>query len=399
MLQRSTMELIGNAEGIQAHTAAEISYAVARGSCLCCKAVMDRLVPILLPKIEQTIISIRQALVRSISSSLKGIKYLPPLQATSTIVPASFQLMSQLIRCNGSDGQVNYTHMKELNPMSLNAEDTFKQLCSLFDDFENNSYISTTVSITNAVPIAVNIGQDISASIAEAIICMKEILCRSLPCHLPLPLVIKCIETISDITIYGVEILWKDTKLSVTGSDLMIIRDVASSLLSSLAMSRCYDDILNKYCVSRLETALKLNVTTDKIIQLYSIMSILSRQGPATSLMSLCLPHLLSAVMEENVSVKNYNKNENNIKQYSALKSIADLLPTEHSIDGNSKIVITTDISSRSKYLAGIKAKNIANSISSSPLVTLIIWMLRYIFVLFVYLIFILITLFIYYIF
>jgi hypothetical protein len=370
------MELIGNAEGIQAHTAAEISYAVARGSCLCCKSVMDRLVPILLPKIEHTISSIRHALIRSISSSLKGIKYLPPLQATSTIVPASFQLMSQLIRCNGSDGEVNYTSMKELNPMSLNAEDTFRQLCSLFDEFEKKSYISTTISITNAVPIAVNIGQDVSTSITESIICMKEILCRSLPIHLPLPLVVKCIETITDITIYGVEILWKDTQLSVTGNDVLMIRDVASSLLSSLAMSRCYDDILNKYCVSRLETALELNSNTDKIIQLYSIMSILSRQGPATSLMSLCLPHLLSAVMVENTD-KMIISDNNKIKQFSALKSIADLLPTEHPIDGSSKISTTNDISSRVKYLAGIKGKNDANSISTSPLVTLINWILR----------------------
>jgi hypothetical protein len=99
MLGKALLTLTSNTEGLQARSAAAVVFSIARSSLICCNAVTERLMPVLLAKCADTCSclqgSVFKAYLSASPTANNGV-------VNSAMVPSiSLQMMKQLLRCIG----------------------------------------------------------------------------------------------------------------------------------------------------------------------------------------------------------------------------------------------------------------------------------------------------------
>ena len=317
LLQSAAMELMSSVEGLQAQTSALIAFAVARASPLCLQAVADRLLPILLPRVQGAVNSIRSVLGSSLKSSRLGIRYLPPLLAGSAnstaIAPAPFLLLGQLVGVSAAGPTTPDLSQQDMqgHPSAGHAMGIFEVLFSLFEQLP--IHVTPEPGIA---PVPVNIAADVTGAISQVIACLKELLCKCAPGQLQAMNLEKLFETLTDMTIYGVEALWIHScgSLGVTGPDCEAVATAAMHLIAVMAAAPDYERFVRGSCVGRL-LAYEETASATAAQTVHSTLSRLSRKSTGTSTMTLALPCLLAASLLPDGAV--------------ALRAIADMLPEE----------------------------------------------------------------------
>lgn len=384
LLQKVSIEMIGNIELMSTRAAVHIAVAIAKGGIVCCKAVMERLVPVLLPKVKETV-DLLQKSIRNYactdnstvhdhshdhthegdgccggSSSSSGSCC---SSSSSVISAASIQIMTQLLRSYAhkdsteSPLSLDFSSMSEFNPIAAYSNELFITLQSTFHVTESQSIVSNN-------GVKANISIDTISGASDALVCLDETLYRSVPSSLSLEVLAPFIRLVTRISISGITAIWNRSieTGSVVNTKEEGFRSIASSLLMKLASNTNYDTLLQEHCIPVL-----IECTNNALdnTYVYNIISSIVRQGTP-----LLLTSILPFITQECLTLQATNNN-----QLSALQSLINVLPSEPINDAVKSNKNSYD-NSRAMEIAGFSKKllqkeksvllNVIESISGS---------------------------------
>jgi hypothetical protein len=359
LIQHSIVELIDNIEGIKGSKIAEILFSISKANIACAKIIVEQLIPILMPKLSNSIENIRQLLSSNVKSCRRGIRYFPSLALSSTnsmqISSASFIILSGLLQsivCLN----VDVSSATDFNPLNDFITLIFGTITNLFKPLQLVEDTSNYIGRSDSSPIPVSLPIDITTAISEAMKCMKDLLLLCNPVQLNGHNLPSFISMIADITLFGVEALWIHTNnnsIGVSGPGTDRIIEISSTLLSAVASQYGYEEIIITNCIKRLLSFNEHNQfkSTNEFVaiqkKMFITLATLSKQGPVTSITIMALPFLL----DQAISLSSNTLAET---QMIALDAIIELVPSEESLHiVNADIAYNSYDIDRAKYLIG----------------------------------------------
>lgn len=382
LIQHSIAELMSNIEGIKGSKIADILFAISKTNIICSKIIVDQLIPILIPKLINSIENVRQVLSSHVKSCRRGIRYFPSLSLSSTnsnqVSSASFIILSKLLQsilCLN----VDISSANDFNPLNSFITSIFGTIINLFKPLELTEDIKLIgTSDFSSIPVSLTI--DINTTIIEATKCIKDLLLLSGPNQFNGHDLSLLITMMTDINLYGVEALWLRTNnniIGVSGPGTEEIIKVCSTLLSTISTQNYYEDIINNNCIKRLLSFheyynfLSAHQYMEVQKKMFHTLAALSKQGPVTSITKVVLPFLFDQAIFQSC------KTTVEI-QIIALDAIIELIPSEeklHTISANT-VYNSYDID-RAKYLVGNLIHQVTD-INDSFLLKLINWTLAH---------------------
>lgn len=349
LLQKASIEVVGNIDLLSTKAAVGVAVAIARGSLVCCKAVMDRLLPVLIPKIRETIGLLNKSIVRAVyedhgdhchshstasqggsggccqgsgsSSSSSGCCSSP-----TTISAASLQILIQLLRSYSHrdeehSASLDFSSMSDLDPLAAFSSDLFLTLQSAFTINEGSEDGSgdddTRMRITRGEH---SLASDAVSCASDCLLAIEETLCRTIPSALSDGALVPFIKLVTRFAIYDVSLLWGGSESVATANPKYEgFRIIASGLLMSLASNTNYDGLLRDYSIPVLIESISSS-SSDEEARVYDIVSSIAKQGTpvllTASLPFICEQCLPSAETSGSVRL-------------SALQALINILPPE----------------------------------------------------------------------